>query len=204
METKFGEKLPELYGPVVSDLKTMGKRSIEWDLNDWRWDGDLFVATPQNPVSSDCASKQLVSIGSDVPGKPGASNSFSSGLNVLNLGDEREQRVLEKRGRYIEVNEQLIRETDSLNLKLGEQSFPVMERAADKLEDKTWKKFKVSAASCGRAVCQVEDCKADLSNVKDYHRRHKVCEVHSKASRALVGNILQRFCQQCSRSVLDL
>ncbi|XP_048443907.1 squamosa promoter-binding-like protein 12 [Pyrus x bretschneideri] len=53
-----------------------------------------------------------------------------------------------------------------------------------------------------RAVCQVEDCKTDLSNAKDYHRRHKVCDMHSKATEALVGSVLQRFCQQCSRFLL--
>ncbi|KAJ0255974.1 Squamosa promoter-binding-like protein 16 [Hirschfeldia incana] len=47
--------------------------------------------------------------------------------------------------------------------------------------------------------CQVDSCKEDLSVAKDYHRRHKVCEVHSKATKALVGNQMQRFCQQCSR-----
>ncbi|KAH6821325.1 hypothetical protein C2S53_006156 [Perilla frutescens var. hirtella] len=48
-------------------------------------------------------------------------------------------------------------------------------------------------------VCQVDNCKEDLSAAKDYHRRHKVCEVHSKAGNALVGKQMQRFCQQCSR-----
>lgn len=47
--------------------------------------------------------------------------------------------------------------------------------------------------------CQVDNCKEDLSIAKDYHRRHKVCEVHSKATKALVGKLMQRFCQQCSR-----
>ncbi|KAJ0231635.1 Squamosa promoter-binding-like protein 16 [Hirschfeldia incana] len=47
--------------------------------------------------------------------------------------------------------------------------------------------------------CQVDNCTEDLSVAKDYHRRHKVCEVHSKATKALVGNQMQRFCQQCSR-----
>nr|1WJ0_A Chain A, squamosa promoter-binding protein-like 12 [Arabidopsis thaliana] len=52
----------------------------------------------------------------------------------------------------------------------------------------------------GSAICcQVDNCGADLSKVKDYHRRHKVCEIHSKATTALVGGIMQRFCQQCSR-----
>ncbi|KAJ4916294.1 Squamosa promoter-binding-like protein 14 [Raphanus sativus] len=48
-------------------------------------------------------------------------------------------------------------------------------------------------------VCQVDNCSQDLSHGKDYHRRHKVCEVHSKATKALVGKQMQRFCQQCSR-----
>ncbi|KAH7332246.1 hypothetical protein KP509_20G077800 [Ceratopteris richardii] len=48
-------------------------------------------------------------------------------------------------------------------------------------------------------ACQAEGCTADLSEAKDYHRRHKVCEWHSKASRAKVNNMEQRFCQQCSR-----
>ncbi|XP_013585827.1 PREDICTED: squamosa promoter-binding-like protein 14 [Brassica oleracea var. oleracea] len=48
-------------------------------------------------------------------------------------------------------------------------------------------------------VCQVDNCCQDLSHGKDYHRRHKVCEVHSKATKALVGKQMQRFCQQCSR-----
>ncbi|CAH2036674.1 unnamed protein product [Thlaspi arvense] len=48
-------------------------------------------------------------------------------------------------------------------------------------------------------MCQVDNCTQDLSHAKDYHRRHKVCEVHSKATKALVGKQMQRFCQQCSR-----
>eukprot|EP00249_Psilotum_nudum_P009124 c21724_g3_i1 orf=958-1857(+) len=47
--------------------------------------------------------------------------------------------------------------------------------------------------------CQVEGCKTDLTCVKDYHRRHKVCEEHSKAAKAIVASQEQRFCQQCSR-----
>lgn len=48
-------------------------------------------------------------------------------------------------------------------------------------------------------MCQVDNCKEDLSNAKDYHRRHKVCELHSKSTKALVAKQMQRFCQQCSR-----
>ncbi|KAL8233142.1 hypothetical protein R6Q57_002920 [Mikania cordata] len=56
-----------------------------------------------------------------------------------------------------------------------------------------------SGAGGNYPMCQVDNCKEDLSGAKDYHRRHKVCEVHSKAGKALVGKQMQRFCQQCSR-----
>ena len=36
-------------------------------------------------------------------------------------------------------------------------------------------------------MCQVDNCREDLSKAKDYHRRHKVCEAHSKASKALLS-----------------
>ncbi|CAH8347033.1 unnamed protein product [Eruca vesicaria subsp. sativa] len=59
---------------------------------------------------------------------------------------------------------------------------------------------KVRSGSPGNyPVCQVDNCSQDLSHGKDYHRRHKVCGVHSKATKALVGKQMQRFCQQCSR-----
>ena len=40
----FGGGSRKFYGPTVSYLKAVGKRSLEWDLNDWKWDGDLFTA----------------------------------------------------------------------------------------------------------------------------------------------------------------
>ncbi|KAK7339297.1 hypothetical protein VNO77_19955 [Canavalia gladiata] len=47
--------------------------------------------------------------------------------------------------------------------------------------------------------CQAEGCNADLSDAKHYHRRHKVCEYHSKAATVIAAGLTQRFCQQCSR-----
>ncbi|XP_028753417.1 squamosa promoter-binding-like protein 7 [Neltuma alba] len=47
--------------------------------------------------------------------------------------------------------------------------------------------------------CQVEGCHVALLNAKEYHRRHKVCEMHSKAPKVVVLGLEQRFCQQCSR-----
>ncbi|CAN1278207.1 Squamosa promoter-binding-like protein 9 [Linum perenne] len=47
--------------------------------------------------------------------------------------------------------------------------------------------------------CQVEGCNVDLSDVKPYYSRHKVCAIHSKTSTVIVAGLEQRFCQQCSR-----
>lgn len=55
----------------------------------------------------------------------------------------------------------------------------------------------VSSPPC----CQAEKCGADLTDAKRYHRRHKVCEFHSKAPAVIVAGQRQRFCQQCSRPV---
>lgn len=48
--------------------------------------------------------------------------------------------------------------------------------------------------------CQVEGCHVDLSDAKAYYSRHKVCGMHSKSPKVIVGGLEQRFCQQCSRS----
>nr|QMV47671.1 squamosa-binding protein-like 8 [Paeonia suffruticosa] len=57
----------------------------------------------------------------------------------------------------------------------------------------------VDTGSVNSPRCQAEGCAADLSNSKHYHRRHKVCEYHSKASTVITAGLTQRFCQQCSR-----
>ena len=199
MEATIGGKSRHFYGPVVSDLKEVGKKNLEWDLNDWKWDGDLFTAIPMNSAPSDCRSRQLFPTGPVLNGNASFwnSSSYCSDDND-NLGGEKGKRELEKRRRVVFVeDEDLNYEVGSLNLKLGEQVYPIMDEDAKSGKKKT----KITMTASNRAVCQVEDCRADLSNAKDYHRRHKVCDAHSKASKALVGNVMQRFCQQCSRSV---
>lgn len=52
--------------------------------------------------------------------------------------------------------------------------------------------------------CLVDGCHSDLSNCRDYHRRHKVCEVHSKTAQVSIGGQKQRFCQQCSRCMFHM
>ncbi|KAL3716610.1 hypothetical protein ACJRO7_008226 [Eucalyptus globulus] len=61
------------------------------------------------------------------------------------------------------------------------------------------KRARSVGANCHTPYCQVFGCNKDLSSSKDYHKRHKVCEVHSKTAQVVVNGVEQRFCQQCSR-----
>ncbi|XP_071701781.1 squamosa promoter-binding-like protein 1 [Rutidosis leptorrhynchoides] len=192
MEAKFEGNPHHYYGPVVAELKAVGKRSIEWNLNEWKWDGDLFTATPLNTMPMDCRSRQLFPVNSGIQGNMNTvvSNSSSS------CSDEG-KRELEKRRRVVVIDEE--DEPTGLNLNLGGQVFPITEDELERYEEKNGKKPKVGSGASSRAVCQVDDCQIDLTGAKDYHRRHKVCTLHSKATKAIVGNVMQRFCQQCSR-----
>ncbi|KAI3744708.1 hypothetical protein L1987_57799 [Smallanthus sonchifolius] len=66
-------------------------------------------------------------------------------------------------------------------------------------ESSTGKKAKSSFQSTLVPRCQVEGCDLDLSSVKEYHRKHRVCESHSKCPKVVVSGLERRFCQQCSR-----
>ncbi|XP_047329874.1 squamosa promoter-binding-like protein 12 [Impatiens glandulifera] len=61
------------------------------------------------------------------------------------------------------------------------------------------KKIKSSGQRIPSPRCQVEGCNLDLSSAKEYHRKHRVCDAHSKCHKVVVGGLDRRFCQQCSR-----
>lgn len=65
------------------------------------------------------------------------------------------------------------------------------------------KRARTSSLPPQAPVCQVYGCNMDLSSSKDYHKRHKVCDGHSKTAKVIVNGIEQRFCQQCSRYFWD-
>lgn len=166
------------------------KKSLEWDLKNWEWDGHHFLATRLNASPFECGNKQLVAVS--------ASNSSSSCSEETDLGIvQKERGESEKRRKVLaEEDNALCGEDGLLSLKLGGHDYPVVEGEFGN----NGKRVKLLGGNPSRGVCQVEGCEADLSNARDYHRRHKVCEMHAKASWAMVGTTMQRFCQQCSRS----
>lgn len=51
----------------------------------------------------------------------------------------------------------------------------------------------------GLAQCQVPGCEADISELKGYHRRHRVCLRCAHASAVVLEGETKRYCQQCGK-----
>ncbi|XP_022776224.1 squamosa promoter-binding-like protein 13A [Durio zibethinus] len=68
-----------------------------------------------------------------------------------------------------------------------------------KMESSPSKRSRTTNNGTHQVSCLVDECSSDLRNCRDYHRRHKVCELHSKTAQVMIKGQKQRFCQQCSR-----
>ncbi|CAN8310799.1 unnamed protein product [Cochlearia groenlandica] len=91
--------------------------------------------------------------------------------------------------------------SNRIGLNLGGRTY--FSAADDDFVSRLYRRSRPGEWGMGNAVttprCQAEGCNADLNHAKHYHRRHKVCEFHSKASTVVAAGLSQRFCQQCSR-----
>lgn len=74
-----------------------------------------------------------------------------------------------------------------LDAKLDEDGLPGKKRA------------RTVRASAGIARCQVPGCEADISELKGYHRRHRVCLRCANASTVTLDGEAKRYCQQCGK-----
>lgn len=57
----------------------------------------------------------------------------------------------------------------------------------------------VRASAGAGARCQVPDCEADISELKGYHKRHRVCLRCANATAVLLDGQSKRYCQQCGK-----
>lgn len=196
-----------------------GGRSInrsDWNANSWRWDGAALSAQriSRTPHGSGLDSSRDVTHREN--GRQRGSADLGLQLDVRATGTaEPNHQVIHIDDDETEVQGQTFfgRHTPSppsnepnpynrgdespeddgpLSLKLGGSSYAYEHNGAGK-------RPRSSSPQSQIPTCQVDGCTADLSRAKDYHRRHKVCEAHSKAPTTLVSRVRQRFCQQCSR-----
>ncbi|TQD96400.1 hypothetical protein C1H46_017895 [Malus baccata] len=78
------------------------------------------------------------------------------------------------------------------------------EELDEQVEDHHDKKKKgaesvTGASGDGMAICKADGCAVNLSDAKVYNRRHRVCELHSKAPLVILSGLKRRFCHKCSR-----
>ncbi|KAG6434896.1 hypothetical protein SASPL_106540 [Salvia splendens] len=156
-----------------------------WNSKSWDWDSSRFIARPLP-----CEGNQVVRgphVPLDLARNKVVQNSALNPSEHNQLGKDDENLLLKLGG----GEKQAVSNGSHGSMNLMEETQPVS-RPSKRVRSG-------SPGTANRPMCQVDDCKEDLSTAKDYHRRHKVCEVHSKAGKALVGKQMQRFCQQCSR-----
>nr|CAB3472939.1 unnamed protein product [Digitaria exilis] len=150
-------------------------KSLDWDLNDWRWDANLFLATPAAAAPSGSSSRELSR----------AQGEIDFGVVV----DKRRRLSPEEDGSAGCSN-------NSAVVANGDNSHVVSVQRSPSSEEERPRK---GASSSNPPSCQVDGCHADLSGARDYHKRHKVCEAHTRTSMVRIKNVEHRFCQQCSR-----
>ncbi|XWS13987.1 hypothetical protein CRYUN_Cryun36dG0085400 [Craigia yunnanensis] len=83
-------------------------------------------------------------------------------------------------------------------------AFPEIDAQIEKLEeDETGapgkKRVQSGGVGSGTYRCQVPSCEADISELKGYHRRHRVCLQCANSSTVLIDGETKRYCQQCGK-----
>ncbi|XP_047315979.1 squamosa promoter-binding-like protein 7 isoform X2 [Impatiens glandulifera] len=61
------------------------------------------------------------------------------------------------------------------------------------------KRARTSRQSQGLVRCQVPGCEVDISELKGYHKRHRVCLRCANASSVVLDGQNKRYCQQCGK-----
>ncbi|XP_074580627.1 squamosa promoter-binding-like protein 9 [Curcuma longa] len=70
---------------------------------------------------------------------------------------------------------------------------------AEEAVDGARKRARSGGASAGVVRCQVPGCEADISELKGYHKRHRVCLRCANASSVVLNGEQKRYCQQCGK-----
>ncbi|XVE82016.1 hypothetical protein DITRI_Ditri15bG0113100 [Diplodiscus trichospermus] len=81
---------------------------------------------------------------------------------------------------------------------------PEIDAQMEKLEEEETgapKKKRVRTPRVGTETyrCQVPGCEADISELKGYHRRHRICLRCANSSTVLINGEAKRYCQQCGK-----
>ncbi|KAK8548703.1 hypothetical protein V6N13_054518 [Hibiscus sabdariffa] len=81
---------------------------------------------------------------------------------------------------------------------------PEIDAQMEKLEEEEAgvpgkKRIRTGRVGSGTCRCQVPGCGADITELKGYHRRHRVCLQCANSSTVLIHGETKRYCQQCGK-----
>lgn len=133
-------------------------------------------------------------------------SSFKDSMKVSNFALEGSRSFHEVNGTSPSLEASVCSSDQSIGLKLGKRTY--FENSNTKTSSSqnmpissisTVKKAKLLHQNTPIPHCQVEGCNLELSSAKEYHRKHRVCDNHSKSLKVVVAGLERRFCQQCSR-----
>ncbi|XP_027335309.1 squamosa promoter-binding-like protein 12 isoform X2 [Abrus precatorius] len=181
-------------------------------------DGEINVGALYPSGGSACSGSELIHASSSRSSKSASNNSSSNGdskiSSILTLEGSQDDSSGKKelcKGEAIETSPAAEPSSVSgeplLTLKLGKRFyFEDVCTASDSKKASSFevpissgKKCRANNQNLQHPICQVEGCGLNLSSAKDYHRKHRVCESHSKSPRVVISGLDRRFCQQCSR-----
>ncbi|XP_042443526.1 squamosa promoter-binding-like protein 3 [Zingiber officinale] len=198
----------------------MQSRTMDWNANAsflWDWDnhppvGGNYKLSAAGAVSSGSelgigsSSKSTISASLDSSARTGKEQEFDPSPNAQHKNNS-----LQESSHVSVVPSEGGLEESQIGLKLGKRTYfedvsadnnsnnrlPPLDSATEPTALKKSRGPYMSSQS--DYFCQVEGCNLDLSAAKDYHRKHRVCETHSKCAKVVIAGQERRFCQQCSR-----
>ncbi|CAI9781609.1 unnamed protein product [Fraxinus pennsylvanica] len=128
-----------------------------------------------------------------------SASSYTAGASMLSLEPDRPNGfMMVPKGELLVGGVEFNSSASRIGLDLGGRTY--FASSEDDFVNRLYRRsMAVDPGPVNSPKCQAEGCGANLNHAKHYHRRHKVCEFHSKASTVIIAGLTQRFCQQCSR-----
>jgi hypothetical protein len=157
------------------------KMPVSWDLAELEQDAVPAISTATSPVAADASGIAAAAAARGTPTRA----ECSVDLKLGGLGDFGAADVMKEP------------KPPAVTVSSAAAAAPAVVSSASPLKRPRTGPGGANGPQC--PSCAVDGCKADLSKCRDYHRRHKVCEAHSKTPLVVVAGREMRFCQQCSR-----
>ncbi|KAM7258538.1 hypothetical protein ACFE04_014279 [Oxalis oulophora] len=186
----------------VASPPPQSQTSFDDHINDLNMDLNF----PNDPSSAMWDWNDLLDIAVDFPRSV---DSVQNNGNVDN-GDHPQPQIPPPQPRQAHLQMERVRKRDPRVTRLNflrenvlracsELDVQLMEDAEGLPGKKRVRVIRPGPASSALARCQVPRCQVDISKLKGYHKRHRVCLRCAYANTVLLDGVSKRYCQQCGK-----